>query len=1539
MQRAPRQFHCFLKYLSWYGVACVGMFLSVGLHAEVVRDGKIGPDLSIQPTGPDFQIPETLGELRGRNLFHSFAEFSLSQDQSATFSGTGVFDNIIARVTGPNVSTIDGLLRATVSADLYLMNPRGILFGPNAQLDLYGAFHGSTAERLEFTNGEVFAAAPDGGTPLLSVATPTQFGFLSPSAAQIKLQGSKLTSAHDVTLSAGSIAFSDGAMIITATDRSDAGASVTLFATERIEFSGTGEDGAGAGLDAGSRGEGAAGTVRVEAPVVELRDGAVLSTNTAGAGYGGALLVTAGERVTLGGNDRNGASSSLQAQSLASGDAGMLRIKAPVIELQDGAQFTSVAHGSGSGGELLVTATDRFTLSGKNQEGLGASLQAGTTATSTGQGGTLRVEAPLIDLRNGARMTTSAEGAGRGGDLFVTARDRVTLSGTDAEGSGARLQANARGVGDAGAIQVTASVIALQDGAAMEANMGGGSTGRGGNLTVTATEQLTLSGTDSNGFGSSLQAIANGEGLGGTLRVAASVIELRDGAFLTANSAGAFGASTPGTPEPDALDSNIALVVRADQRLTLSGTNGIGQGSRIETNALELSQGRAILIEAPVTQLTDGASISSASFGTAAAGAIRIRAEESLELSGGSQITSSSETTSGGSIALELGGVLRLRDSRISTRVGSGDGGAGGIDIAQTIVVLDRSNVTSSADRGEGGRIQITADSILKSSDSIIDASAGPQGIDGEIVTRSPDTNPTSKLQHADMAFLNASALLRPRCDARADQTTGQFRVARQQGLPLSPEDVLMAFDARDALPRETGGPDLNVLAATAFRGGRFEQAGDYWTQVSERAQLDGDAHVRGAALRGVAESQQARGLYVESVQTLETALDQAATAQDESGLSAVQGQLGNAYLALGEVDAAEPLLREAIERAVAANENASAATLLNNLGNLHMVRQRYDDAVRAYTTGIHHAERAGEAVQRAKTLSNAARAVLEQGQSDSALALLNQARAAAQILPLGHDKIAVLIHTAKTAERLSEVAPATKRAAFAAAYAGLRDAVQLSRELEDTRSLSYALGNLGRLYQRERRFAEALYLTRLAEQAAEEAGAPEALYRWHWQAGQVLWAQGEVEATLQSYRRAVAILEDSRQETLAQYGAAAVRFQLAVAPVYEDLVDVLLQRAAHLGDEDEGMALLLEARATIEQFKAAELRDYFRDECVIDLEAKSTRLEAVAENVAVIYPIVLPGRLELLVSLPSGLKRYTVPVDAVTLWETVRQFRKAVETLDREARVRRIGESLYEWLVQPVVPELGGVDTLVFVPGGALRTVPLAAMHDGEDYLTRRFRVVVTSGLSLIDPKPLDRAEAKFVMAGLSVPVQEFWALPAVSRELEAVQDLHGGRVLLDADFTSVGLKRLLEKPVSVLHIASHAQFTGDDASSFLLTYDGRLSMAALDEILRVTRFRDRPLELLVLSACDTANGDERAALGLVGVGIKAGARSAIGSLWAIDDDATAELVTAFYRELKNPAVSKAGALQAAQGQLLGDSRYAHPYYWSAFVLVNNWL
>jgi CHAT domain-containing protein len=198
-----------------------------------------------------------------------------------------------------------------------------------------------------------------------------------------------------------------------------------------------------------------------------------------------------------------------------------------------------------------------------------------------------------------------------------------------------------------------------------------------------------------------------------------------------------------------------------------------------------------------------------------------------------------------------------------------------------------------------------------------------------------------------------------------------------------------------------------------------------------------------------------------------------------------------------------------------------------------------------------------------------------------------------------------------------------------------------------------------------------------------------------------------------------------------------------------------------------------------------------------------------------------------------------------------------------------------------------------------------------------------------------------KVLAVGVTQAVQGFPALPFVSTELKEIHSLLGSETLVDKQFVTANLEtKLKDEQFSIVHVASHGEFGHEVGNTFLLTFDGKISLDRLNEMVGVFRFRDEPLELLTLSACDTAEGDDRAALGLAGMAIKAGARSALATLWTINDEASVNLVVDFYRELKeNPSISRAAALQRAQMKMIENPRYEHPGFWSPFLLINNWL
>jgi CHAT domain-containing protein len=194
---------------------------------------------------------------------------------------------------------------------------------------------------------------------------------------------------------------------------------------------------------------------------------------------------------------------------------------------------------------------------------------------------------------------------------------------------------------------------------------------------------------------------------------------------------------------------------------------------------------------------------------------------------------------------------------------------------------------------------------------------------------------------------------------------------------------------------------------------------------------------------------------------------------------------------------------------------------------------------------------------------------------------------------------------------------------------------------------------------------------------------------------------------------------------------------------------------------------------------------------------------------------------------------------------------------------------------------------------------------------------------------------------AGLTEPVAGYPPLANVEPEIRALTAEFPGRTLLNGDFEADRFEEAVgSQPYGIVHVASHAEFATDASQSFLLAWDGPLPMDRLAEVVGSTRFRtQQPLELLTLSACETAAGDERAALGLAGIALRAGARSALATLWSVNDQSAAELVSSFYAQLADPETSRARALQRAQLALIERRGTRHPAFWAAFVLISNWL
>ncbi len=271
------------------------------------------------------------------------------------------------------------------------------------------------------------------------------------------------------------------------------------------------------------------------------------------------------------------------------------------------------------------------------------------------------------------------------------------------------------------------------------------------------------------------------------------------------------------------------------------------------------------------------------------------------------------------------------------------------------------------------------------------------------------------------------------------------------------------------------------------------------------------------------------------------------------------------------------------------------------------------------------------------------------------------------------------------------------------------------------------------------------------------------------------------------------------------------------------------------------------------------------------------------------------------------------------------------------------MSQQIYDWLIRPAeqAQAFKNTQTLVFVLDGKLRNIPIAALFDGKQYLIEKYAVALSPGLQLMAAQSLKQNKIQAIVGGISQPRAGFSALPDVESEVKQISQTVPSSMLLNQQFTSQALAdRLKSSRADVIHLATHGQFSSRLEDTFLLTWDGQVNVKELSELLK-NRSGDssKAIELLVLSACDTATGDDRAVLGLAGLAVKSGARSTIATLWPVKDKAAKMLMTLFYNQLRQPNMTKAEALRQAQINLIRQTDFHDPFFWSAFVLVGNWL
>ncbi|WP_017715155.1 two-partner secretion domain-containing protein [Kamptonema formosum] len=784
--------------------------------AQIAPDATLGGERSTVTPITELRDRIDGGAIRGANLFHSFQEFNIGAGRAVYFSNPSQIQNILTRVTGSNPSNIFGTLGVSGSANLFFINPNGIIFGREAQLDLRGSLIASAARSVKFAGGADFSATNPQSPPLLAVSVPVglQFGpnpgnirvlgpglslpagedlstpeqqkqfqqnFLESPTGLRAAQGKTLSlTGGDISLQGGFLKApagrielgsvrGEGLVSLTPADKGFALGYAGVPNFGDIQLAGA------AGVSASGEG---GGDIQVRARRLTLRDGSLMVADTFGSKPGGTLAVTASELVELFGSspDRHFFSGS-GASTYSTGNAGTVTVQTGRLTVRDGAFLAALSYSSGNAGTVRVTASNSVEVTGTSpDEQLFSVLGAGTFGT--GNAGSLSIQTGRLTVRDGARIGAATNSGGNAGTVSVTAVESVEVSGTSASGKNpSSLGAGTFSTGNAGSLTVQTRQLTVRDGGLVTAITL--SAGDAGSVSVTASEFVEVSGTSPESNPSALGAGTLSTGNAGNLTVQTGRVTVRGGALM--------GSGTL------SLGNGGIVEVRASDSVEVTGTSADGRSPSLLTagTAATENAGSAgdVTITTPVLAVRDGAEVSVRGLGSGTPGNLKVTAGDlRLDLRG--TLTAASETGKGGNITLDAQNIQLRRASEISA-AGSKTGNItfdGNIAInARTLVLLEGSRlVTSASDPRGGSNITIkplgeSDVAIFQSPDSTINA-VGQLKVEG-YASFTPADVPA-------VQFTDATGLIDRRCSAETLQGS-RFTVTGKGGLPPAPTALL----------------------------------------------------------------------------------------------------------------------------------------------------------------------------------------------------------------------------------------------------------------------------------------------------------------------------------------------------------------------------------------------------------------------------------------------------------------------------------------------------------------------------------------------------------------------------------------------------------------------------------------------------------------------------------------------------------------------------------------------------------------------------
>jgi filamentous hemagglutinin family protein len=831
-------------------IPIITLLTATALHAEITLDGTLGPKIALE--GPNYDISANLGQQRGSNLFHSFGQFNLVNEEIATFSGPENISNIIGRVTGGSPSSIDGTLSSTIDgAALYLINPAGMMFGSNASLDIPGSFHASTADTLRFSDGSEFNAR-NPQESLLTIAPISAFGFLTDSPAPLSIENSQknITTPEGVTFSliGGNIRIDNGLFTVPLGRINIASVASRGYVTPLpddltlsakpgdislrnvIMTTAGGSDTGGIFIRAGhffldgttvsstTKGITNGANINVQAETLTVTQGGGFTSNTLSNSSGGQINIkVAGLTEFSGWTTRSNGKvnqSGITADSSRGGNAGTIELETGALALKDGASIRATAHGQGQGGHINIRVADSINLSGFGSQGQGSFIAANTRGTmeNAGNGGVINLEARQLSLKDGAQIGSITVSTGKGGYINIKAEDSVSLSGKDKRGFPSRMSTTSTSSGNGGKISLEAKRLNLVDGTSIIASTIG--TGQGGNIKILMSDLVKFKGLDSGGYGSSITAQANGEmpdaGKAGTIELSAGRLQLSDGALISTSTYGpGQGGQLNVKVTKNAFFSgqdkegySSGLFTSSEGQMKNAGKGGILtlvvgdlhliDKAEINAGTYGPGDGGSVHVRANTIKLTDGGKITALSEALGNAGQVELILTDKLIIRNGF-IETKAENADGGDLSITTPSYVYLIDGEITTSVSEEFGEGGNITASPQFIVLDNATMFAKAKKGKGGNINVTTTGIYNFTgepiEKIINASS-EFGVDGVVVIETPDNGAEEGIFALPASLFDATALMNTPCGQRVAENISRFVLVPSEGAANAVADL-----------------------------------------------------------------------------------------------------------------------------------------------------------------------------------------------------------------------------------------------------------------------------------------------------------------------------------------------------------------------------------------------------------------------------------------------------------------------------------------------------------------------------------------------------------------------------------------------------------------------------------------------------------------------------------------------------------------------------------------------------------------------------